>query len=53
MTGALLRDAAAHSVAWAAWSASIVVAFGSNLANNLPVGLIGGSVLRSDPVPIR
>ncbi|MGA8358863.1 MAG: arsenic transporter [Xanthobacteraceae bacterium] len=48
--GTLLRDAAAHSVAWAAWSAGIVVALGSNLANNLPVGLIGGSVLRSDHI---
>lgn len=50
MIGTLLRDAAAYSVAWAAWSAGIVVAFGSNLANNLPVGLIGGSVLRRDHI---
>jgi arsenical pump membrane protein len=50
MIGTLLRDAAAHSVAWAAWSAGIVVAFGSNLANNLPVGLISGSVLQSDRI---
>jgi arsenical pump membrane protein len=50
MIGALLRDAAAHSVASAAWSAGIVVALGSNLANNLPVGLISGSVLRSDQI---
>jgi arsenical pump membrane protein len=50
MIGALLRDAAAHSEAWAAWGAGIVVAFGSNLANNLPVGLIGGSVLQSNHI---
>jgi arsenical pump membrane protein len=50
MIGTLLRDAAAHSVAWAAWSAGIVVALSSNLANNLPVGLIGGSVLQSDHI---
>jgi arsenical pump membrane protein len=48
--GALLRAAAAHSVAAAAWIAGITVAFGSNLANNLPVGLIGGSVLQSDRI---
>jgi arsenical pump membrane protein len=50
MIGALLRDAAAYSVAWAAWSAGLIVAFGSNVANNLPVALIGGSVLRSDHI---
>ena len=47
---ALLRGAAAHSAALAAWIAGIAVAFGSNLANNLPVGLIGGSVLQSDHI---
>jgi arsenical pump membrane protein len=47
---ALLRGVAAHSVAAAAWAAGIAVALGSNLANNLPVGLIGGSVLRSDHI---
>jgi arsenical pump membrane protein len=50
MIGALLREAAAHSVAGAAWAAGLAVAFGSNLANNLPVGLIGGSVLQSDHI---
>jgi arsenical pump membrane protein len=50
MIGTLLRHAAAHSVAWAAWSAGIVVAFGSNLANNLPVGLIAGSAIQSDHI---
>ena len=47
---ALLRETAAHSVAGAAWAAGIAVAFGSNLANNLPVGLIGGSVLQNDHI---
>ena len=50
MIAALLRDAAAHSAAAGAWAAGIAVAFGSNLANNLPVGLIGGSVLQSDHI---
>ena len=48
--GSLLREAAAHSAAGAAWAAGIAVALGSNLANNLPVGLIGGSVLQSDHI---
>ena len=50
MIGSLLRGVAAQSVAGAAWAAGIAVAFGSNLANNLPVGLIGGSVLQSDHI---
>lgn len=50
MIAALLRDATAHSVALAAWSAGIAIAFGSNLVNNLPIGLIGGSVLQSDHI---
>jgi arsenical pump membrane protein len=48
MIGALLREAAAQSVAGAAWAAGLIVAFASNLANNLPVGLIAGSAVRSD-----
>ena len=47
MIGALLREAAAHSAAGGV-GAGVAVAVGSNLANNLPVGLIGGSVLQSD-----
>jgi arsenical pump membrane protein len=46
--GGALRDAAAHSIAAAAWSAGIAVALGSNLANNLPVALIAGSALHAD-----
>lgn len=46
--GALVRTASAHSDAAAAWSAGVAAAFASNLANNLPVGLIAGSVLQSD-----
>ena len=47
---ALLRDAAAHSLALAAWGAGVAVAFGSNLANNLPVGLIAGSAIQNDHI---
>jgi len=45
---ALLRQAAAGSSAGAAWAAGVVVAIVSNLANNLPVALIAGSVVQSD-----
>lgn len=48
MIGAILRAAAAQSVAAAAWAAGLIVAFASNLANNLPVGLIAGSTVQSD-----
>jgi arsenical pump membrane protein len=40
MIGALLRQATSISVAGTAWAAGIAVAIASNLANNLPVGLI-------------
>ncbi len=46
--GGALRDVAAHSIAAAAWSAGIAVALASNLANNLPVGLVAGSALHAD-----
>jgi arsenical pump membrane protein len=49
-TSALLRETAAHSVAVAAYGAGIAVAFASNLANNLPVGLIAGSAIQSDHI---
>src|SRR3984893_12051252 len=39
-----LHAAAANSITAAAWSAGLVVALASNLMNNLPVGLIAGSV---------
>src|SRR5580704_6729802 len=43
MIGTLVQDAAARSAAGAAWGSGLVVAFASNLMNNLPVGLIAGS----------
>jgi arsenical pump membrane protein len=36
-----------HSTGWAAVAAGLLVAFGSNLINNLPAGLIAGTVLQS------
>jgi arsenical pump membrane protein len=46
--GAALRGLSAHSITAAAWSAGVAVAIASNLANNLPVGLIAGSALHAD-----
>jgi arsenical pump membrane protein len=46
--GALLREAAAQSAAVAAWAAGVTVAIASNLANNLPVGLVAGSAVQGD-----
>lgn len=44
----LLQAAAAQSVPRTAWAAGIVTAVADNIANNLPVGLIAGSVVGSD-----
>jgi arsenical pump membrane protein len=50
-TLAQMLDAAARaSESGAAWSAGIAIAVACNLMNNLPVGLIVGSVLASDHV---
>ena len=48
---ALLHQAVAQSVPRAAWSVGIATAIGSNIANNLPVGLLAGSVAASDHLP--
>ena len=48
---ALLHEAAAHSIAATAWSSGIATALASNLANNLPVGLVAGSALAADHAP--
>jgi arsenical pump membrane protein len=48
-----LRAMAQHSVADAAWAAGILSAIACNLANNLPVGLIAGSMGQGDlPAPV-
>jgi len=41
----------ARSVPLAAWTTGLVTAVACNLMNNLPVGLIAGSVVASDQVP--
>ena len=48
---ALLQQTASHSPARAAWASGIGVAFFSNLANNLPSGLIAADVVRNAHVP--
>jgi arsenical pump membrane protein len=50
IAGALQRQAE-HSSATASWGAGLVVAFASNLMNNLPAGLIAGSALHAAAAP--
>ena len=47
----LLAGGIAASAAGAAWTSGLVIAVACNLMNNLPVGLIAGSVVASDHVP--
>jgi arsenical pump membrane protein len=53
--GRALHAAAAVSVEGAGWGAGILTALACNLVNNLPAGLIAGSVVRlaEVPLPIR
>ncbi len=48
---ALLQQAVAHSPSAAAWSAGLVTAFVSNIANNLPTGLVAASAIASAQPP--
>jgi arsenical pump membrane protein len=47
----LIGGGAAQSEAAATWGAGIVTALAGNIANNLPVGLIAGSVVANDHLP--
>ncbi len=47
----LLEASAQRSAVEAAWAAGAAVAFGSNLVNNLPAGLVAGSALGASHVP--
>jgi arsenical pump membrane protein len=49
--GGLLRDLVQHSASMAAWTAGVVLAFGCNLVNNLPAGLVAGRVVEIADVP--
>jgi len=46
-----LADTVAASPAGATWATALLLALASNLMNNLPVGLIAGSVLAADHAP--
>ena len=47
----ILHAAVAQSVPRTAWAAGLITAIADNIANNLPVGLIAGSVAGSDHIP--
>ena len=47
----VLRNAVAHAPSAAAWGSGIAVALVSNVANNLPVGLVAASALHSAQPP--
>jgi arsenical pump membrane protein len=47
----LIGGRAAQSEATAIWGVGIVTALADNIANNLPVGLIAGSVIANDHLP--
>jgi len=42
----ILHEHAAHSVTATTWGSGLIVAFGCNLMNNLPAGLIAGNVVQ-------
>ncbi|MGY3452205.1 arsenic transporter [Bradyrhizobium sp. USDA 4353] len=48
---AWLHQGVASSPAGTAWAAGLVTAVADNIANNLPVGLVAGSVADSDHLP--
>ena len=47
----MLHEAASQSVPKTAWAVGIITALADNIANNLPVGLVAGSVAASDHLP--
>src|ERR1700712_206578 len=48
---AVLQTFVRHSATLAAWTSGIVLAFGCNLVNNLPAGLVAGRVVELADVP--
>jgi arsenical pump membrane protein len=48
---AVLRGAVERSAAGAAWTTGVATAVADNIANNLPVGLVAGSVNAADHLP--
>jgi arsenical pump membrane protein len=47
----LTRDLVQHSATMAAWITGALLAFGCNLVNNLPAGLVAGRVVEAANVP--
>ena len=46
-----LRRGAQDAPALTAWASALVAGFGSNIANNLPVGLLSGAAIQIDSPP--
>jgi arsenical pump membrane protein len=53
LAGSLLHGAAAHAADLTGWAAGIAAALASNVANNLPVGLIAANAVHNAPMPDR
>ncbi len=49
--GSWLHEAVDRSPSAAAWSVGLIIAAADNVANNLPVGLVAGSVVANDHLP--
>jgi arsenical pump membrane protein len=49
--GRTLHDAVASSTSGATWMVGLLTGLACNLANNLPVGLVAGSVVAADHLP--
>jgi arsenical pump membrane protein len=47
----LLHDGVAQSASQTAWGTGVIIALADNIANNLPVGLVAGSVAGQDHLP--
>jgi arsenical pump membrane protein len=50
---ALLHEAVAQSATLSIWKVGIATAIADNIANNLPVGLVAGSVAAADHLPVK
>jgi arsenical pump membrane protein len=46
-----LRSGAQDAPVLTAWTGALITAFGSNIANNLPVGLLSGAAIQIDSPP--
>jgi len=53
MLADLLRRAASRSVPGTAWASGVLLAFGCNLVNNLPAGLVAGTAVQAAHSPAQ